>query len=125
MIYQELLKQNNDDRQIYARIDDDGICRLTCTSDHLDFLRWLEEGNLPLAPEKNDNPWGAIRDRRDVLLRNSDWTMTPGASIDQSQWAVYRQILRDLPQTFFQSGPESIIWPTEPSTAGPNTDTVE
>tara|TARA_R110000822_G_scaffold48496_3_gene127718 strand:- start:635 stop:781 length:147 start_codon:yes stop_codon:yes gene_type:complete len=34
-------------KQIYARIDDDGKCRLTCTEDYLEFKEWIAEGNTP------------------------------------------------------------------------------
>lgn len=34
-------------QQAYARIDDDGLCRLTCTEDYPEFVKWLEEGNTP------------------------------------------------------------------------------
>ena len=47
MNYQELSKRRLEDPQIYARIDDDGFCRLTCTADHPEFLAWLEAGNTP------------------------------------------------------------------------------
>ena len=40
-------------QQIYARIDDDGKCRLTCTEDFQEYQRWLAEGN---TPEPADNP---------------------------------------------------------------------
>jgi len=40
-------------QQIYARIDDDGICRLTCTADYPEYLKWLAEGN---TPEPADTP---------------------------------------------------------------------
>jgi hypothetical protein len=33
--------------QIYARIDDDGLCRLTCTEEYPDFKDWVAEGNTP------------------------------------------------------------------------------
>jgi hypothetical protein len=33
--------------QIYARIDDDGLCRLTCTADYPELQAWLAEGNTP------------------------------------------------------------------------------
>jgi hypothetical protein len=35
------------EQQIYARIDDDGLCRLTCTEDHPPFQEWVAEGNEP------------------------------------------------------------------------------
>ena len=38
--------------QIYARVDDDGLVRVTCSADHPPFLEWLAEGNTPLPAEE-------------------------------------------------------------------------
>ena len=46
MIYR-LIETNMDGVKIYARIDDDGKCRLTCTEDHPEFKEWVEAGNTP------------------------------------------------------------------------------
>ena len=94
-------------------------------TDYQKYLRWLEEGNTPLPAESTEVTWDTIRAKRDQLIKDSDWTMTADASVDQAQWAAYRQILRDLPQTYAATGPESVVWPVAPSTAGPNSDTVE
>ena len=51
MTYKELAKINPEDPQIYARIDDDGVCRLTCSADHPPFQEWLAEGNTPLPAD--------------------------------------------------------------------------
>ena len=37
----------NNGQVIYARIDDDGKCRLTCTEDYPEFKAWIEAGNTP------------------------------------------------------------------------------
>jgi hypothetical protein len=29
--------------KIYARIDDDGLCRVTCTEDNSDYQAWLNK----------------------------------------------------------------------------------
>ena len=50
MIY-KILNTNIDGQTIYARIDDDGLCRLTCTADYPEFQAWLAEGNEPLPAE--------------------------------------------------------------------------
>ncbi len=46
MIFKKISTIQNE-QQIYARIDDDGKCRLTCTADYPEFVAWLEEGNEP------------------------------------------------------------------------------
>ena len=46
MIY-KVHSTNIDGQIIYARIDDDGLCRLTCTEDYPEFKAWLDEGNEP------------------------------------------------------------------------------
>jgi len=51
MIY-KMLPLVNGEQQIYARIDDDGKCRLTCTEDYPEFKAWLAEGNQPLPPDE-------------------------------------------------------------------------
>lgn len=43
----KLLNKTLDGVQILARIDDDGLCRLTCTEQDQAYLTWLAEGNMP------------------------------------------------------------------------------
>ena len=86
--------------------------------DYQEYLAWVHEGNTP-QPADQPDAWQAIRRKRDALIRESDWTMTPGATVDQAQWTAYRQLLRDLPQTYENA--EDVVWPTVPSTSGPNT----
>jgi hypothetical protein len=50
MIY-KMLHKDMDGSQIFARIDDDGKCRVTCTEDNPEFKAWLEEGNTPEPAE--------------------------------------------------------------------------
>jgi len=69
--------------------------------------------------------WEEVRIKRDVLLEQTDWTMTTGCTVDQREWSRYRQILRDLPQTYKGYEPQQIKWPEAPSTTGPNTTPVE
>lgn len=51
MIFKMLPKLNGTAEQIYARIDDDGLCRLTCTADYPEFKAWIEAGNTPLPAD--------------------------------------------------------------------------
>jgi hypothetical protein len=48
----KILTTDQDGKTIYARIDDDGLCRLTCTADYPEFVRWLEEGNTPTPADE-------------------------------------------------------------------------
>jgi hypothetical protein len=50
MIY-KMLPKIEGEQQIYARIDDDGLCRVTCTEQNPEYLKWVSEGNEPLPAE--------------------------------------------------------------------------
>ena len=50
MIY-KYLNIDNGGVKILARIDDDGLCRVTCTEQNAEYLAWLEEGNTPEAAD--------------------------------------------------------------------------
>ena len=43
MIY-KMLPKNGDDPQIFARIEDDGLCRLTCIAEHREFQQHVKNG---------------------------------------------------------------------------------
>ena len=85
------------------------------------ILKWVEEGNTIQDADKEVLTWDSIRATRDQILRDTDWTMTTGATVDQAQWAAYRQVIRDIPQTYKDKTPDDVVWPTQPSTKGPNT----
>lgn len=54
-----------------------------------------------------------VRNRRDTLLSESDWTQVLDAPVDQAAWSVYRQALRDIPSQ--PDFPYSVNWPVAPS----------
>jgi len=87
-------------------------------TDYQEYLTWVKEGGV--AEAADSLTWNDIRVKRDGILKNTDWTMTTGATVDQAQWAAYRQIIRDIPQTYKDKTPDDVVWPTQPSTAGPN-----
>ena len=54
-----------------------------------------------------------VRDYRDRLLSQSDWTQVADAPMDKTAWATYRQALRDVPS---QEGfPWDVTWPDQPN----------
>ena len=89
-------------------------------TDYQEYLEWAKT-NTAEAADEDTLTWDSIRATRDKILKDTDWTMTTGATVDQAQWAAYRQNLRDLPQTYKDKTPDDVVWPTQPSTAGPNT----
>ena len=56
-----------------------------------------------------------VRERRDALLAETDWTQAPDAPFIEEEfqaWRCYRQALRDVPQ---QEGfPYAVAWPDKP-----------
>ena len=88
-------------------------------TDYQEYLKWVAEGNT--AEAADGLTWDDIRAKRNGILTDTDWTMTTGATVDQAQWAAYRQVIRDIPQTYKDKTPDDVVWPTQPSTAGPNT----
>jgi hypothetical protein len=59
-----------------------------------------------------ENKWIEIRNLRDQLLLESDWTqLADSPQITNNDWKAYRQYLRDITS---QSNPFDISWPTKP-----------
>ena len=88
-------------------------------TDYQEYLEWAKTNTAEAADDTLT--WDDIRATRDGILQSTDWTMTTGATVDQAQWAAYRQNIRDIPQTYSGKTPDEVVWPTQPSTAGPNT----
>lgn len=68
----------------------------------------------PRLTEKSK--WVLIREKRNQLLAESDWTQMPDVPLDEKQreaWQQYRQALRDIPQRFKRA--DDVVWPKRPS----------
>lgn len=64
------------------------------------------------AVAKSNEQARLVRNERDRLLANCDWTQVVDAPVDQTAWATYRQALRDLPD---QEGfPFEVVYPDAP-----------
>lgn len=59
--------------------------------------------------------WAAVRERRNRLLAESDWTMLADASpkVNFREWEMYRERLRQLPELYADSR-ENFTWPISP-----------
>jgi hypothetical protein len=69
----------------------------------------------PLTQDELDQrvatQWQVIRQQRNQMLKDTDWTQVLDAPVDKAAWAVYRQALRDITQ---QLDPFNITWPEQP-----------
>jgi hypothetical protein len=106
----------------YPRYPDDVIA--ITQEQHEYFLNEINGNNKTIVVTNGDiglveKPppiidWDAIRYKRNRLLLQSDHTQLPDfPEAKKSQWATYRQELRDIPQTY--ATPSDVIWPTPPT----------
>ena len=83
----------------------------------------VQDGALVDNPPTNADLTNAvmreIRNRRAVLLNGSDWTQTsdsPLTSDQRSEWQMYRQKLRDMPEDYAHvTKIEDVVFPVEPT----------
>ena len=84
---------------------------------YYDFLNYA--GDLPVVDITPPDPtteelWGKIRQDRNGLLAQCDWTQLQDVPLSDEQktaWQAYRQALRDVAE---QVDPTNILWPTVP-----------
>ena len=108
-------------KAIQKILDDWTVSSIPKNPDNTDYAEYLEWAKTNTIEAADGLTWDDIRTKRDGILQSTDWTMTTGATVDQAQWAAYRQVIRDIPQTYKDKTPDDVVWPTQPSTAGPNT----
>ena len=107
-----------------AHIVENGIIVNTIEVDSLDVMPnlveategvigWSYSNGVFAAPVIADEEAAKpLREKRNFLLSESDWTQVADAPVDQAAWATYRQALRDIPS---QAGfPNEVTWPVEP-----------
>ena len=91
-------------------------CPAYFVNDHVSTQR-VEELTEAELTQKTNQKWDRIRNKRNYLLSESDWTQVADAPGDKAAWATYRQALRDLPST--GTDPEALTWPTSPDAPAP------
>lgn len=55
----------------------------------------------------------SVRNQRNQLLKDSDWTQVADAPVDKQVWAEYRQQLRDI--TLQSNFPTNVVFPQLPN----------
>lgn len=91
-------------------------CPAYFVNDHVSTQR-VEELTEAELTQKTNQKWDRIRNKRNYLLSESDWTQVADAPGDKAVWAIYRQALRDLPAS--GSDPDALTWPTAPDAPAP------
>jgi len=64
----------------------------------------------------NNEKWLEIRVKRDKLIRDTDYLVQPDYPLSdslKSKLTIYRQALRDIPQSGVE--PDAIVWPQKPA----------
>lgn len=72
----------------------------------------ISETRVDLTPEDIAREWDGIRQERNRLLAESDWTQLPDATANKEAWQEYRQALRDITEG---GNPLNVAWPAAPS----------
>lgn len=57
---------------VVAKIDADGLSRMSCTIENEEFKAWLADGNIPI-PADIPNPQIAINQEALAYLASTDW----------------------------------------------------
>lgn len=71
----------------------------------------ISETRVDLTPEDIAREWDGIRQERNRLLAESDWTQLPDATANKEAWQEYRQALRDITEG---DNPLGVVWPVTP-----------
>tara|TARA_B100000530_G_C15934479_1_gene478429 strand:- start:371 stop:817 length:447 start_codon:yes stop_codon:yes gene_type:complete len=101
--------------------NDWSVSTITSISDYQSFIDEFDAEKAKIDAAANPTLTDAeklakFKFERNGRLAISDWTQLPDSplsSTKKTEWATYRQTLRDLPAS--TSDPEKPTWPTEPS----------
>ena len=91
------------------------------STEKLDYLLQIQQNESWIVASSRKEDYrtdyvGALRQLRNRLLIESDWTQfadSPLTDSKKTEWKTYRQQLRDLPAN--TSDPADPTWPTKPS----------
>ena len=109
--------QNTDNIQPYLLDDDGNVVN--------GYVEGFYQAGSYKVVDNNVIPYQApidcviwVREQRNVLLKNSDWTQNNDSPLSETKkqaWATYRQALRDLPSQYnSDDNIADVIFPTIP-----------
>ena len=110
--------QNTDNIQPYLLDDDGNVVN--------GYVEGFYQAGSNKVVDNNVIPYQApidcviwIREQRNILLTNSDWTQnsdSPLSDAKKQEWATYRQSLRDLPSQYnISDNPKDVVFPNKPT----------
>jgi hypothetical protein len=115
-----------------SMLEEFGVYNVVATPKPTDYTKNISEGTPTLTDgvyyqvwsqadateseitERINQKWEEIRDHRNTLLKDSDWTVLVDSPLSGSvleNWKTYRQELRDATS---QENPFNIVWPNQP-----------
>jgi C4-type Zn-finger protein len=115
-----------------SMLEEFGVYNVVATPKPTDYTKNISEGTPTLTDgvyyqvwsqadateseitERINQKWEEIRDHRNTLLKDSDWTVLVDSPLSGSvleNWKTYRQELRDVTS---QENPFNILWPNQP-----------
>lgn len=92
-----------------------GCSSMSCSSQYSPQDYKIVNGGFVKKVKPPIDPLINIRIIRNSILKECDWTQVLDVALSPEkkvEWATYRQLLRDFPET---CDPLNPIWPTQPS----------
>jgi hypothetical protein len=83
------------------------------STNSIEYQEWLQQQTKDLEENRIKSSWDWLRQQRNNLLKESDWTVLPDAPVKNKEaWLTYRQALRDITEGL--TDPMDAVWPTKP-----------
>jgi hypothetical protein len=113
-IWRDKSKLGLDDGNFIVDVEDDFEMMGYITSYDFENKKIVQvEEDLSLLPGPEEIALQNLRDERNRLLVETDWTQLPDVpEATKNAWQTYRQELRDITKTY--KSLDTVVWPTKP-----------
>lgn len=111
----ELVVKKTLTKNHYIVVDGKTETVVVATSEENAKLKYMNQ-SVESVEHKVSAQWGVIRYKREQLIEDTDWTQmtdSPLTTDKKTEFATYRQALRDLPSS--TDNPNNIVWPEKPT----------